>query len=468
MELRRDRSRRKKNPSSTRSFIFPKLYLCCVVAASGGPRVLARGIDDSSSSSFGSRSGSPSHSHGDGDDSTTSQRRHTQPNHRRILPSRPHGNENYGYDSLVIDPINMFGSPRGGFGRDVPDRLSSLPLYVPSLSQELPPDNPTYLQVRDGRGRLYACRVYHQDELDAASWDGGLFDLPRLVAATKPSSPGGGGGGSREDEDARGEMAPAAAAAAAATSSVDPPKDSSAAKTAAGITLRDRPDDHDDDEEEDDDEVITDNDERDGNQQPQDPARTWEVEVEMDGKVTTARTGGEASQHKVKSAAAAAAAAAAGSAQATSEEDDTDDTDDVGGDAAEEEEDDGEALEEEEESGAATIPSSYYTEEDVEERLAALEGTCAHIHLGWWSTEWSVVVSFEAQSYPSTLSKGGALVLHMLVLHVLTIFFCCCGCLPQVLQDAGPAVPRARGAEGRLQNPAPGPDRRLYQPWHVR
>ena len=24
------------------------------------------------------------------------------------------------------------------------------------------------------------------------------------------------------------------------------------------------------------------------------------------------------------------------------------------------------------------------------ERLAALEGVCAHIHLGWWSTEWSV------------------------------------------------------------------------------
>jgi hypothetical protein len=63
----------------------------------------------------------------------------------------------------------------------VSGRLSSLPLFLPSLSHELPPKNPTYLQVRYSCGRLYACRVYHQDELDAASWDDGAVRAAPLT-----------------------------------------------------------------------------------------------------------------------------------------------------------------------------------------------------------------------------------------------------------------------------------------------
>lgn len=84
------------------------------------------------------------------------------------------------YDYSVLDPLTVFGSPYGGFSRATRSRLAALPLYLPDISDEEPTDEPEYMQVRDSDGRLFACRVYHEDELDPATLNDSMFDSPVL------------------------------------------------------------------------------------------------------------------------------------------------------------------------------------------------------------------------------------------------------------------------------------------------
>jgi hypothetical protein len=362
------RRTRRRRPSK---YFIPKLYLCCAVVASVGPH-LAQGGDASGSSSGKPHGGRP---HDDDDEisdgSSTGQTRQDG-HHRRWIPPKPHANENYGYDSLVIDPISMFGSPHGGFSRDVSSRLAALPLYLPSLSRERPPENPTYLKVRDDQGQLYACRVYHQDELDMASWDDGLFELPRLSEEVLESSST--DATPTTTSSSSGSTAASSAEASAATRDEEEIK----AKTGTGITLRDRPDDELDYEKEKADEgggdgLRTHVDNAKPDDPPQDPSRKMLelAEVGLDGRVTAAQAG-DANPLKATTT----------GANVVKEEVDYKEAVDAEDDELEEADDD--------EDGEKAAPATF-TKDDVEERLGALEGACAHIHLGWWSTEWSVL-----------------------------------------------------------------------------
>ena len=86
------------------------------------------------------------------------------------------------YDFQILDPNHVFGSPYGGFSRATRSRLASLPLPLPSAKiSDSPNNNPTYMQVRDGDGRLFACRLYHQEELAATSLTDSMFDAVTLL-----------------------------------------------------------------------------------------------------------------------------------------------------------------------------------------------------------------------------------------------------------------------------------------------
>jgi hypothetical protein len=69
------------------------------------------------------------------------------------------------YDIMVLDPHSRFGSPYGGFSRATSSRLASLPLKLPHVALEVDEYPQHYSHVRDAQGRLYVCKVYHQDEL---------------------------------------------------------------------------------------------------------------------------------------------------------------------------------------------------------------------------------------------------------------------------------------------------------------
>jgi hypothetical protein len=355
---------RRRNPPK---YFIPKLYLCCAVVASGGPH-LAHGGDASggSKSSSGSSSSSPHGRPLDDDDesdgSSTGQRHESDRRRHRWIPPQPHANEMYGYDSLVIDPISMFGSPHGGFSRDVSSRLAALPLSLPSLSQERPPEHPTHLTIRDGRGQLYACRVYHQDELDGASWDDGLFELPRVSELVIESS-------STAADTITATTASSSGSTAASSAAVTRDDEEIKAKTGAGITLRDhRPDDELEYEDEADegggDVLRTSVDNVKPGDSPQDPSRKGVelAEVGLDGRVTAA--------NNLKATATSGNVIKEEVAHGEAEDDELEEADD-------------------DEDGEKAAPATF-TKDDVEERLGALEGACAHIHLGWWSTEWSV------------------------------------------------------------------------------
>lgn len=92
--------------------------------------------------------------------------------------SFPSSYEEYSYD--ILDPLTVYGSPYGGFSRATPSRLATLPLVLPEVLEETPSEDPFYMQVRDTQGRLFACRVYHEDELDPESLNDSMFDAPRL------------------------------------------------------------------------------------------------------------------------------------------------------------------------------------------------------------------------------------------------------------------------------------------------
>jgi hypothetical protein len=92
------------------------------------------------------------------------------------------------YDYTILDPNTAYGSPYGGFSRSTRSRLAALPLYLPpntsnNQKDELQPDNENglFVKVRDTEGRLFACRVYNQDELDEESLTESVFDVPVLL-----------------------------------------------------------------------------------------------------------------------------------------------------------------------------------------------------------------------------------------------------------------------------------------------
>ena len=83
------------------------------------------------------------------------------------------------YDFSILDPNSVYGSPYGGFSRAVASRLSKLPL----LGAE---NDPEYTQLRDHTGKLFACRLYDEDDLHPDSRSDGLFQVPRLHDGSIP------------------------------------------------------------------------------------------------------------------------------------------------------------------------------------------------------------------------------------------------------------------------------------------
>ena len=108
------------------------------------------------------------------------------------------------YNLMALDPNTPYGTPYGGFSRATASRLASLPLRLPSITEQADSsssssnnddsnnyDNnndskddeaslePIYATVRDHFGREYACRFYHEDELEEDSLGGSMFDTPK-------------------------------------------------------------------------------------------------------------------------------------------------------------------------------------------------------------------------------------------------------------------------------------------------
>jgi hypothetical protein len=75
-----------------------------------------------------------------------------------------------------VDPNTAYGSPYGGFSRATASRLASMPLTLPNIDHEVVDFDPIYMTTRDAAGRQYACRVYHEDELEPETLEDSLFD----------------------------------------------------------------------------------------------------------------------------------------------------------------------------------------------------------------------------------------------------------------------------------------------------
>jgi len=99
------------------------------------------------------------------------------------------------YDFMILDSDSVYGSPYGGFSRSVHSRLAKVPLKLPNVDVELFLGGgqeekessgagtgylPDYTTIRDQQGRPFACRVYHEDELDPKSLNESMFNAPIL------------------------------------------------------------------------------------------------------------------------------------------------------------------------------------------------------------------------------------------------------------------------------------------------
>jgi Glucosidase II beta subunit-like protein len=90
------------------------------------------------------------------------------------------------YDHLIIDPYHIYGSPYGGFSRSTQSRLASLPLHLTEILEDVgegfsnTDSDPLFFEVRDVSGRLFSCRLYHEDELMPESLYDSMFDTPIL------------------------------------------------------------------------------------------------------------------------------------------------------------------------------------------------------------------------------------------------------------------------------------------------
>jgi hypothetical protein len=111
--------------------------------------------------------------------------------HTRLFPA------NDEYDSKVLDPFSVYGSPYGGFSRATRSRLAAMPLRLPDMAtlddaeddseggfEEEALDTATYMETSDGLGRGYVCRVYHEDALEPTSLSDSMFDRPVLKDKT--------------------------------------------------------------------------------------------------------------------------------------------------------------------------------------------------------------------------------------------------------------------------------------------
>ncbi len=96
------------------------------------------------------------------------------------------------YDSFVIDPYHIFGAPYGGFSRSAQSRLASLPLHLPEILEyertTKDRNDAIYFDTRDGSGRLFVCRLYHEDELAPESLYDSMFTAPILRGKSSEAS----------------------------------------------------------------------------------------------------------------------------------------------------------------------------------------------------------------------------------------------------------------------------------------
>uniref|UniRef100_A0A7S4RH86 Protein OS9-like domain-containing protein n=1 Tax=Ditylum brightwellii TaxID=49249 RepID=A0A7S4RH86_9STRA len=129
------------------------------------------------------------------------------------------------YDSQLFDPQHIFGAPLGGYSRATRSRLANLPIRLvggasfdldmshlklsadtkkkeeqneeekegkekeeEKKEEEVPraTSKSPYFTIRDGSGNPFACRVYHEDELDPRSITASMFDAPVFRDHTKP------------------------------------------------------------------------------------------------------------------------------------------------------------------------------------------------------------------------------------------------------------------------------------------
>lgn len=92
------------------------------------------------------------------------------------------------YDFNVLDPHHIYGSPYGGFGRATRSRLAALPLHLPGTVGEFHTgEGEFYMEMRDGDGRLFACRTYHEDELTQDSLAESMFTTAQLTGISEIS-----------------------------------------------------------------------------------------------------------------------------------------------------------------------------------------------------------------------------------------------------------------------------------------
>lgn len=94
------------------------------------------------------------------------------------------------YDFNILDVHHIYGSPYGGFGRATRSRLAALPLHLPGTVGEYSSEEEeeVYMEMTDGDGRLFACRVYHEDELTSPSLVESMFTTAQLSPAAAASS----------------------------------------------------------------------------------------------------------------------------------------------------------------------------------------------------------------------------------------------------------------------------------------
>jgi Glucosidase II beta subunit-like protein len=99
---------------------------------------------------------------------------------------------NAAYDPFVFDPYHVHGAPYGGYSRSVQSRLAALPLHLPEILEDdrlTLPSKPIYFEARDDFGRLFACRLYHEDELMPESLYDSMFSAPILRNKTHETEP---------------------------------------------------------------------------------------------------------------------------------------------------------------------------------------------------------------------------------------------------------------------------------------
>ena len=265
------------------------------------------------------------------------------------------------YDYEVLDPYNMFGSPRGGFSRATLSRLAALPLHLPPVPEQQTAAgvggdgedvDPTvyYTTVRGADGRQYACRLYHEDALDPLSLDDSLFEFPKIRVTTRSSSSS--SGLPEEEQDA--VDTGGATTSSSLSSSGGPPENDEASDGTSATTMVRR-------------------------SQPASSEQHSKGISSSGGHTTTSRLR-EDNLHGTSGDGPGTMTINADGSMQLHEETSSNGIDDD--------------ITEKSKAAERKTKTMTLSEKDVEDRLIALDGFCAHIHLGWWSTEWCGFVTF--------------------------------------------------------------------------